>query len=61
MNTHLEKILIGTTSVTGIELAQHVELPTSTEVKDIISIIIQLAIGLATLIGLFKKPKIRKE
>ena len=57
MNINLEKLLIGTSSVAGIEVVNHVEIPSSSDVKDLISVLIQIVIGIATLIGLFKKKK----
>jgi hypothetical protein len=51
------KFLVGSAGATGVEVAQHIEIPATTEVKDIVSILIQIAIGVATLIGMFKKKK----
>lgn len=51
------KFLVGSAGATGVEVAQHIEIPTTTETKDIISIVIQIVIGIATLIGMFKKKK----
>lgn len=51
-------IILGIVGAGGVEVANHIELPTTTETKDIISIIIQIAIGVVTLLGLLKKkPK----
>jgi hypothetical protein len=50
-------IILGIAGAGGVEIANHIELPTSTETKDIISIIIQIAIGVVTLLGLLKKKK----
>ena len=52
---NIEKIILGISGGGGVELANNIELPTSTETKDIISIIIQIAIGIVTLVGLIKK------
>lgn len=50
-------IILGITGAGGVEIANNIQLPTSTETKDIISIIIQIAIGVVTLLGLLKKKK----
>ena len=52
---NFNNIVLGLGGVGSIELMKNVDLPTTAETKDIISIIIQLAIGVATLIGLLKK------
>ena len=54
----VSKLIVGTSGVTVAEVANHVEPPTSGDVSEIIKIIVQVVIGIATLIGLFKKnPK----
>lgn len=53
----LSTFVTGFVGVGGVEIAQNVQIPTTTEVKDIVSIVIQLAIGVATLLGMFKKKK----
>ena len=57
MTEPIHKLLIGSSGIIGAEAVQHLQLPTSTETKDIISIIVQIAIAIATIIGLFKKKK----
>lgn len=57
MTENFQKIILGTVSIGGVEAVNHVQLPTSTETKDIISIIVQLAIGILTIVRLFKKKK----
>jgi hypothetical protein len=53
------KALIGTVGLASVEVAQ--QLPTDgTPTSEVIKIVVQLVIGLATLIGLFKKPKTPK-
>lgn len=54
---NFEKIILGVSGTGGVEIANNIELPTSTEAKDIISIVIQLVIGVVTLLGLFKKKR----
>lgn len=50
------KALIGTVGLASVEVSQ--QLPTDgTPTSEVIKIVIQLIIGLATLVGIFKKPK----
>ena len=57
MKNLVSKLLIGSGGVSGVEIAQNIDIPTTTEAKDIVSIVIQLVIGVVTLIGLLKKKK----
>ncbi|WP_291287335.1 hypothetical protein [Flavobacterium sp.] len=50
--------LIGTASIGAIEGIQHIPSPTAT--VEIVKIVIQLVVGIATLIKMFKKPKQEK-
>lgn len=52
---NLNQLILGLGGVGGVEVMNHVEIPTSTEAKDIVSIVIQLVIGVVTLLGLLKK------
>jgi len=52
---NLNQLFLGLGGVGGVEVMNHVEIPTSTEAKDIVSIVIQLVIGVVTLLGLLKK------
>jgi uncharacterized membrane protein YphA (DoxX/SURF4 family) len=52
-----QKLIIGCFGTAGVEAAQHIEVPTSTDTKDIVTIIVQIVIGIATIIGIFKKKK----
>lgn len=52
---NLNQLFLGLGGVGGVEVMNHVEIPTSSEAKDIVSIVIQLVIGVVTLIGLLKK------
>lgn len=54
-------VILGIVGAGGVEVANHIELPTSTETKDIVSIIIQIAIGVVTLLGLLKRKKNSKQ
>lgn len=57
MTNFAQKFLVGGVGATGVEVAQRIELPTTGETKDIVSIVIQIVIGIATLVSLFKKKK----
>ena len=50
-----ENLLLATGGVTASEVTSLVDIPTSTDVSEIIKIVIQLAIGLVTIIGILKK------
>lgn len=52
---NLYNIVLGVGGVGSIEVMNNVDIPTTAETKDIVSIIIQLAIGVVTLLGLLKK------
>lgn len=53
------KLTVGTLGLSSSQVVQ--TLPTDgTPTSEIIKIVVQLVIGLATLIGLFKKPKTPK-
>ena len=49
---------LGTASIGAIEGIQHIPSPTAT--VEIVKIVIQLVVGIATLIKMFKKPKQEK-
>lgn len=49
---------LGTASIGAIEGIQHIPSPTAT--VEIVKILIQLVVGVATLIKMFKKPKQEK-
>lgn len=51
----LESMLFGVTGVSASELTSIVEIPSSTDVSEIIKIIVQIAIGIVTILGIFKK------
>lgn len=52
-----QKLMIGSFGTAGVEVAQHIEVPTTTEVKDLVSVVVQIVIGICTIIGIFKKKK----
>lgn len=49
--------LIGATGATAVEAANSTAFPTTSEIEVIIKIVVQVAIGIATLVGLFKRNK----
>jgi hypothetical protein len=51
----VDQALIGTAGVALVEATQSISLPASIDTSEVIKIVIQLVIGVATLIGLFKK------
>ena len=51
----VKNLVMGSAGMGSVELVQSVDIPTSGETSEIIKILIQLVIGVATLIGLFKK------
>lgn len=53
--TTVKNFFLGGSGVAGVELASSVQIPAAADTSEIIKIIIQLVIGVATLIGLFKK------
>ena len=53
------KLIVGSLGLTSTQVVQNV--PTDgTPTSEIIKIVVQLVIGIATLVGLFKKPKTPK-
>ncbi|MCZ8168769.1 hypothetical protein [Flavobacterium sp.] len=53
------KLIVGSLGLTSTQVVQTV--PTDgTPTSEIIKIVVQLVIGIATLVGLFKKPKTPK-
>ena len=51
----IQKLMLGLMGSGGVEVASSIDIPTSTQVEGVVKIVIQLIIGLVTLIGLFKK------
>jgi hypothetical protein len=50
--------IVGTSGVAISEVASQVELPTSGDTSEVIKIVVQIIIAVATLFGMFKKkPK----
>lgn len=50
-----EHLFLATGGVTAVEITSLVEIPTSAEISEIIKIIIQILIGIVTIMGIFKK------
>lgn len=53
----ISHFLTGTVGVTGIEIANNVDLSTISQTKEATSLILQLVIGIVTLWKMLKKPK----
>lgn len=51
----IQKLMLGLMGSNGVEIASSIDIPTSSQVEDVVKIVIQLIIGLVTLIGLIKK------
>lgn len=51
----LTTLLTSSIGVASLEVAEQIDLPTSTDVQEIVKLVIQLAIGIATIINLFRK------
>lgn len=47
--------IVGTSGVAVSEIASQVEIPTSGDTSEVIKIVVQIIIAVATLFGLFKK------
>jgi len=56
---NVNNLLIGGGGVTGIEMVQNVELPTSTETSEILKVLMQVIVTVAALLGLFKKKEVK--
>lgn len=51
--------IMGTSGVAASEIASQIDIPTSGDTSEVIKIVVQIIIAVATLFGLFKKkPKI---
>lgn len=53
----IQQLMLGIIGSGGVEVASSIDIPTSSQVEGVVKIVIQLIIGLVTLIGLFKKKK----
>lgn len=57
MNENVIKTVIGATGIAGTEVIQNIPLFDPAQITTVGNLIIQLAIGLFTIIGIFKKKK----
>lgn len=55
MNDTFSKIVTGGAGVATSEIVGVVDIPTATDTADVVKVVVQLIIGIATLLGLFKK------
>lgn len=53
----ISSLFVGGSGVAVSEVASDIELPSSADASEIIKIIVQVVIAVATLIGLFKKKQ----
>lgn len=53
----IKTLTVGTVGVTGVEVANHVDLTALAPPENSISLIIQIIIAVTTLFRMFKKPK----
>ena len=51
MKAHFETLTVAAAGLTGAEVASHVP------AEEVIKILVQIAIGVVTLVKMFKKPK----
>ena len=51
----LTTILTSSIGVASLEVAEQITLPTTVDVQEVVKLVIQLAIGIATIINLFRK------
>ena len=51
----IQKLMLGIIGSGGVEVASSIDIPTSSQIEGVVKIVIQLIIGLVTLVGLFKK------
>lgn len=50
--------IIGASGIGAIELVSNVQIPDVTQGSSLVSVIVQLAIGIVTLIGLLRKKRV---
>ena len=53
----ISTLLTSSIGVASLEVAEQITLPTSVDVQEVIKLAIQLAIGIATIINLFRKKE----
>lgn len=55
--SNLDKLILGLVGSGGVEVASSIDIPSSSQIESIVKIVIQLIIGVVTLVGLIKKKK----
>lgn len=55
MNDTISRLITGSAGVASSEVVGMVDIPTTTDTADVVKVVVQLIIGIATLLGLFKK------
>lgn len=50
-------LLTSSIGVASLEVAEQITLPTTVDVQEVVKLVIQLAIGIATIINLFRKKE----
>lgn len=53
----LTTLLTSSIGVASLEVAEQITLPTAVDVQEVVKLVIQLAIGIATIINLFRKKE----
>lgn len=53
----ISTLITSSIGVASLEVAEQITLPTSVDVQEVIKLVIQLAIGIATIINLFRKKE----
>ena len=51
----ISTLLTSSIGVASLEVAEQITLPTAVDVQEVVKLVIQLAIGIATIINLFRK------
>lgn len=57
----ISTLLTSSIGVASLEVAEQITLPTTVDVQEVIKLVIQLAIGIATIINLFRKKENKVE
>lgn len=53
----MKNLLLGGSGITALEITNQIPVPASGDTAEIIKIVLQVVISLATLLGLFKKKR----
>ncbi len=57
----ISTLLTSSIGVASLEVAEQITLPTSVDVQEVVKLVIQLAIGIVTIINLFRKKENKVE